>query len=79
MTSRPAQPTLPRRPLGKTGLELTVLGVGGWLGMLLKPGLERRTFSEPGALWDSLSDDRAANGAHSTPALTLQNGERWGL
>src|SRR5262245_40521683 len=30
-----------RRRLGRTGYELSVIGVGGWLGMLYEPGADQ--------------------------------------
>jgi aryl-alcohol dehydrogenase-like predicted oxidoreductase len=38
MDSKAESAALPRRQLGRTGIELTILGVGGWLGALDDPG-----------------------------------------
>jgi len=41
MVDRPADGVLPRRRVGRTGLELSCLGVGGWLGLLDAPPAEK--------------------------------------
>src|SRR5579859_5941343 len=53
--------TLPRRRVGGTGLELSILGVGGWLGLLDTPPAagSERDHTRPSDLWNGLSSDRA--------------------
>lgn len=64
-----SQLSLPRRRLGRTNLQLTVLGVGGWLGLLTKPVIQRSEFTVPAALWDTISTDRAAKEAAAIEAV----------
>lgn len=64
-----SQSSLPRRRLGRTNLQLTVLGVGGWLGLLDKPAVQRTEFTVPSALWDTISTDRAAKEVAAVEAV----------
>ena len=34
MSENKTQPALPRKPLGRTGFQLSIVSAGGWLGQL---------------------------------------------
>ena len=55
MESSATTHTLARRRLGRTGFELSEMGVGGWLGMLYQPNPKS---DHP--IWSAVTDDQAA-------------------
>ena len=64
-----SQLLLPRRRLGRTNLQLSVLGVGGWLGLLNEPAIPGAEFTVLAAPWDNILADRAAKEAAAIRAV----------
>jgi D-threo-aldose 1-dehydrogenase len=63
MSENKTQPALPRKPLGRTGFQLSIVSVGGWLGQLYDPAK-----AEAGS-FGAVSDDRAAREAAAESAV----------
>src|SRR5258708_4761547 len=62
-SEKKAEPLLPRKRLGRTGFELSVVGVGGWLGLLFDPK------KVGGGNFGAVTDDRAAREAAAEQAV----------
>jgi D-threo-aldose 1-dehydrogenase len=63
MSSSTGQAGLPRRPLGRTGLQLSIVSAGGWLGQVVDPAkLGTGNFG-------AVTDDRAAREAAAEAAV----------
>src|SRR5258706_11625902 len=69
MSSNASQYTLPRRPLGRTGLMLSVVSAGGWLGQLFDPA--KVGTGSFGAVTDNRATREAAAEAAVRRAISL--------
>lgn len=63
ISEKKAEPLLPRKRLGRTGFELSIVGVGGWLGLLFDPK------KVGGGNFGAVTDDRAAREAAAEEAV----------
>lgn len=63
MTAAGIQTALPRKRLGRSGYQVSVVSVGGWLGMLYDPAKSGT------GIWGGVTEDRAARDAAAIAAV----------
>lgn len=68
MGSITATPGLPRRPLGRTGYTVSILGVGGWLGILENPRADRAAKEAAAIQTVRCAVDRGVNYFDTSPS-----------
>lgn len=63
MAEATTQTALPRKRLGRSGHQVSIVSVGGWLGMLYEPGKSGT------GIWGGVTEDRAAREAAAIAAV----------